>query len=57
MAVDGIDASDITLVDEMDCPTDLSIIGFVDRVEDDGKYFLEVPFEAFKFSTSDMVQF
>ncbi|XP_074604175.1 uncharacterized protein LOC141857583 [Brevipalpus obovatus] len=57
VAVDGIDASDITLVDAMGCPTDLSIIGFVDRVEDAGKYFLEVPFEAFKFPTSDMVQF
>lgn len=57
MAVDGVDASDILLVDSIGCPTDINIIGFVNKVEKSGKRYLEVPFEAFKFPTSDMVQF
>lgn len=57
MAVDGVDTLDIMLVDNMGCPTDASIMKAVEKVEDEQKYHLRVPFEAFKFPTSDMVQF
>lgn len=57
VAVDGVDTLDIMLIDNMGCPTDASILKSVEKVEDEYKYHLQVPFEAFKFPTSDMVQF
>lgn len=57
VAVDGVDTSDIMLIDNMGCPTDGTIIKSVEKIEEGGKQHLQVPFEAFKFPTSDMVQF
>jgi len=54
VAVDGVDSSEILLIDSQGCPTDASIMGSVSRVS--GK-LLEVPFDAFKFPSSDVVQF
>lgn len=57
VAVDGQDVSDILLIDGAGCPVDINIMGFVTKVDADGAYYLEVPFDAFKFPTSDIVQF
>ncbi|RWS28961.1 uncharacterized protein B4U80_05755 [Leptotrombidium deliense] len=56
VAVDGVDASDIVLIDSVGCPTDTNIMGFVDKSKKDPKS-IEIPFDAFKFPTSDVVQF
>lgn len=45
------------LIDNMGCPTDGTIIKSVEKFESGDKFHLQVPFEAFKFPTSDMVQF
>lgn len=56
MAVDGADSSEILLIDSQGCPTDSSIMGAVSRTNGNGQA-LEVPFDAFKFPSSDVVQF
>jgi hypothetical protein len=71
VAVDGVDTSDIMLIDSQGCPTDVNIMGFVSKspvlpgqsqstatsgVQSAGRA-LEIPFDAFKFPTSDTVQF
>lgn len=56
VAVDGVDSSEILLIDSQGCPTDASIMGVVSRVNGNGQQ-LEAPFDAFKFPSSDVVQF
>ena len=56
LAQDGVDSSEIMLIDERGCPTDPSIMGAVAQVAGSGK-ILTVPFDAFKFPSSDVVQF
>ena len=56
VAVDGADGAEILLIDSVGCPTDVSIMGSVDRINGNGQA-LEVPFDAFKFPSSDVVQF
>lgn len=56
VAVDGSDSSEILLIDAQGCPTDASIMGVVSRVDGNGQ-LLEAPFDAFKFPSSDVVQF
>ncbi|RWS26851.1 hypothetical protein B4U80_10087 [Leptotrombidium deliense] len=56
VAIDGVDNADIVLIDSPGCPTDTSIMGFVEKETNDMKS-LEIPFNAFKFPTSDIVQF
>ncbi|GIY17275.1 uncharacterized protein CEXT_557511 [Caerostris extrusa] len=64
VAMDGIDNSEILLIDSLgkipllqrSCPTDASIMGSLSKASNSGKTLL-APFEAFKFPTSDIVQF
>ena len=56
-ALDGIDNSDIVLIDANGCPTDINIMGFVTKSKNEKRHALEVAFDAFKFPTSDTVQF
>ncbi|GFT62934.1 uncharacterized protein NPIL_557171 [Nephila pilipes] len=56
VAMDGIDNSEILLIDSLGCPTDVSIMGSLTKAGSTGKILL-APFEAFKFPTSDIVQF
>ena len=56
LAQDGVDSSEIMLIDERGCPTDPSIMGAVAQVAGSGQV-LSVPFDAFKFPSSDVVQF
>jgi hypothetical protein len=56
IASDGIDASEILLVDSIGCPTDYSIMGVLKEVNGSGQV-LQANFEAFKFPTSSVVQF
>lgn len=59
IALDGVDASEILLIDGDGCPTDPTIMGPITSV-DTGTgtvKILEAPFDAFKFPTSDIVQF
>ena len=56
-ALDGVDSSDIVLIDALGCPTDVNIMGFVSKKTHENRHILEVPFDAFKFPTSDVVQF
>lgn len=59
IALDGVDASEILLIDGDGCPTDPAIMGPITTV-DSGTgtvKILEAPFDAFKFPTSDIVQF
>ena len=56
LAQDGVDSSEIMLIDERGCPTDPSIMGAVAQVAGSGQ-ILTVPFDAFKFPSSDVVQF
>ena len=56
IASDGIDASEILLIDSIGCPTDYSIMGVLDEVNGKGN-ILQANFEAFKFPTSSVVQF
>ncbi|XP_065569020.1 uncharacterized protein LOC136032661 [Artemia franciscana] len=56
VALDGTDSSEITLIDEHGCPTDQEIMGPALKVNGSGQV-LTVPFDAFKFPTSDIVQF
>ncbi|CAH0773858.1 unnamed protein product [Bemisia tabaci] len=58
IALDGVDSSEILLIDSMGCPTDPTIMGPIVTVETtNGAQILEAPFDAFKFPTSDVVQF
>jgi len=54
--MDGLDGAEIVLIDSRGCPTDPSIMGAVSQSNGNGK-LLQTPFEAFKFPTSDLVQF
>ena len=56
IAMDGVDGAEIILIDARGCPTDPSIMGSVSQVDLGGKV-LQAPFEAFKFPTSELVQF
>ncbi|KAH9366353.1 hypothetical protein HPB48_006195 [Haemaphysalis longicornis] len=56
VAMDGVDSSEILLVDSHGCPTDRTIMGPLHKVNEDGKV-LHAPFDAFKFPTSEIVQF
>ncbi|KPM06312.1 Zona pellucida-like and PAN domain containing protein [Sarcoptes scabiei] len=56
VALDGIDMSEFVLIDSDGCPTDMTIMKPIVKSRDDSKMF-ETNFEAFKFPTSDIVQF
>lgn len=56
IAMDGADGAEIVLIDSRGCPTDPSIMGPVGQINMNGK-ILQAFFEAFKFPTSDVVQF
>ncbi|OXA45558.1 hypothetical protein Fcan01_19543 [Folsomia candida] len=56
IAMDGSDGAEIVLIDSRGCPTDPSIMGPVTHVHNHGK-ILQAFFEAFKFPTSEVVQF
>ncbi|ODN05285.1 EGF-like domain-containing protein 2, partial [Orchesella cincta] len=56
IAMDGADGAEIVLIDNRGCPTDPSIMGPVGQISSNGK-LLQAYFEAFKFPTSDVVQF
>lgn len=56
VAIDGQDQSEILLIDSNGCPTDAAIMGSMTKTGDDRKA-LEGPFDAFKFPTSETVQF
>lgn len=59
VADDGVDTSELELIDNKGCPTDPSIMGPLRRVHVSSisRKVLEAPFEAFKFPTSAIVQF
>lgn len=54
--MDGVDGSEIMLLDGEGCPTDQRIMGALNRASDDQKA-LVAHFDAFKFPTSEIVQF
>lgn len=54
--MDGLDSSEILLIDQRGCPTDFSIMGVLSEVNGSGRT-LQANFDAFKFPTSDLVQF
>ena len=56
VALDGVDSSEILLIDSLGCPTDPTIMGPITTV-DEAALSLQAPFDAFKFPTSDVVQF
>lgn len=56
VAIDGSDMSEFVLIDHDGCPTDLSIMRPIEKRSDSG-HVLETNFEAFKFPTSELVQF
>ena len=56
-ADDGVDTSELELIDGKGCPTDPSIMGPLRKVDSTSSKILEAPFEAFKFPTSAIVQF
>lgn len=56
VALDGVDSSEILLIDSLGCPTDPTIMGPITTV-DQAARSLQAPFDAFKFPTSDVVQF
>lgn len=55
VAVDGVDTSDIMLIDSAGCPTDVNIMGFVSKPNNEksgiANRVLEIPFDAFKVKT------
>lgn len=61
VALDGVDTSEILLIDGDGCPTDPAIMGPISTVDTGSPggtvKILEAPFDAFKFPTSDIVQF
>ncbi|XP_062536166.1 uncharacterized protein LOC134205176 [Armigeres subalbatus] len=56
VAMDGVDSSEITLIDARGCPTDHFIMGPIYKSANSGKILLS-HFDAFKFPSSEMVQF
>jgi len=56
VAMDGVDGSEIILLDGEGCPTDQRIMGALSRASDDQKALVS-HFDAFKFPTSEVVQF
>ena len=56
IATDGIDNSEILLIDARGCPTDQDIMGPISVINGTTKT-LRAPFDAFKFPNSDVVQF
>lgn len=56
VAVDGRDTAEILLIDSLGCPTDIAIMGSMSKVGGSGQ-IIEAPFDAFKFPTSEIVQF
>ncbi|KAK4015822.1 uncharacterized protein LOC116925414 [Daphnia magna] len=56
IATDGIDNSEILLIDSNGCPTDQEIMGPINVLNGTSKV-LRAPFDAFKFPNSDVVQF
>lgn len=61
VAMDGSDSSEILLVDDRGCPTDYSILAELSAAGGDNDTssdsVLRASFDAFKFPTSDVVQF
>ncbi|XP_050723631.1 uncharacterized protein LOC127002106 [Eriocheir sinensis] len=55
VAMDGRDNSEIILIDHSGCPTDTTIMQQVIKV--DNTTVLHAPFQAFKFPSSEVVQF
>lgn len=56
VAIDGQDQSEIVLIDSNGCPTDSNIMGSMNKIGGERKA-VEGPFDAFKFPTSETVQF
>ncbi|XP_005177489.2 uncharacterized protein LOC101896863 [Musca domestica] len=56
VAMDGTDNAEITLIDAHGCPTDQYIMGPVQKMSQNRK-FLVSQFDAFKFPSSEVVQF
>jgi len=56
VALDGVDNSEITLIDSNGCPTDHFIMGPIYKSSLTGKILLS-NFDAFKFPSSEVVQF
>ncbi|XP_054707405.1 uncharacterized protein LOC129217167 isoform X2 [Uloborus diversus] len=56
VAMDGIDNSEILLIDALGCPTDTLIMGSLQKARS-GDKVLHANFDAFKFPTSEIVQF
>ncbi|GIX71751.1 uncharacterized protein CEXT_611361 [Caerostris extrusa] len=56
VAMDGIDNSEILLIDALGCPTDTLIMGPLSKTRTETK-ILQATFDAFKFPTSEIVQF
>ena len=57
VALDGTDMSEFMLIDLDGCPTDLTIMKPIEKSSSNSGQILETRFEAFKFPTSDIVQF
>lgn len=56
VAMDGVDSSEITLIDSNGCPTEHFIMGPLFKSANSGKMLLS-HFDAFKFPSSEVVQF
>ncbi|XP_025016061.1 uncharacterized protein LOC107359556 isoform X2 [Tetranychus urticae] len=56
VASDGLDGSEIELIGADGCPIDIAVMGPISRIKGAAKT-LETTFEAFKFPTSDIVNF
>jgi len=56
VALDAVDDNEILLIDERGCPTDPTIMGVISKSLESNKILLSA-FDAFKFPTSDKVQF
>ncbi|KAF7280880.1 uncharacterized protein LOC143195546 [Rhynchophorus ferrugineus] len=56
VAMDGVDSSEIVLIDSDGCPTDHFIMGPIYKSAESGKVLLS-HFDAFKFPSSEVVQF
>ncbi|XP_046397609.1 uncharacterized protein LOC124164362 [Ischnura elegans] len=56
VAMDGGDSAQIVLIDEMGCPTDQFIMGALRKSANSPKVLI-ADFDAFKFPTSEVVQF
>jgi len=57
IAMDGGDGNQITLLDSRGCPTEISIMRALLKIENTNGKVLGASFDAFKFPTSDVVQF